>query len=304
MNSLNRFLSDHQIAFLVNENLAPYTTFRIGGPARWLALPSSARQLQLLQQWVMQNRLPFFLLGGGSNLLVSDSGFDGLVIHPRFEPELQIISQDQHFLTVELAASGQTTTLGRKISRLGYSGFEFLSTIPGSLGGALVQNAGCYGYEISQCLLEVKACQHGKELVLPAPNCDFAYRSSLFKKDNSLWISSATFRLPAASLAEIENHLADFKERRKNSQPQNHRSAGSVFKNPPGQSAWRLIDQAGLRGQQAGQAWFSPEHSNFIVNRGKARAADVYQLILLAEQKVKEQSGITLEREVILLGDF
>ncbi|AFM10865.1 UDP-N-acetylmuramate dehydrogenase [Turneriella parva] len=305
---LEEFLNAQGIRFDSDVTLKEYTTFRLGGAAKVFVQPRHADELALLQAWLAGHALPVFLLGGGSNLLVSDEGFAGVVIHPQFGEEPRILHQSTDRLQVYVPASARAPLAGKKISAKGFAGLEFLTTIPGHFGGSVIQNAGCYGHELKDSLVNVELAHQGNAQTLPNIACDFRYRDSLFKRDSSYWIAGATLELPKGDAGAIEARIAEYKARRIASQPKNRRSAGSIFKNPPAdisdKKAWQLIEAANLRGVKEGGAEISAEHCNFIVNNGHATAADVYKLIRLAEQRVFEATGVRLEREVVLVGNF
>ena len=305
---LEAFLKAQGINHNFGVSLIEYTTFRLGGPAEIFVEPKNAEELALLQSWLAAHTLPVFLLGGGSNLLLSDAGFSGVVIHPQFGEEPRILHESSDYLRVYVPASARAPLAGKKISAMGFTGLEFLTTIPGHFGGSVIQNAGCYGHELKDSLVSVELAYGGDTRTLANGDCAFHYRDSLFKRDSAYWIAGAVLELPKGDANAIEARIADYKARRIASQPKNRRSAGSIFKNPaPGvsaQKAWQLIDAAGLRGARAGGAEISAEHCNFIVNDGSATAADVHSLILLAEERVFDATGVKLEREVVLVGEF
>ncbi len=303
---LRSFLASRAIPFAENEPLFSYTSFRLGGNADIFATPQNAEQMAELQAWLLRTPLPVFILGGGSNLLISDSGFRGIVIHPALGEEPQILHRTADRLSVFVPASARAPLTGKKISALGFAGLEFLTTIPGQFGGSIIQNAGCYGHELKDTLLDVRVVRGGNINTLRNAECAFAYRDSAFKRDSTQWVAGATLELAAGDAMKIEAHIADYKARRIASQPKNRRSAGSIFKNPRAEvsdkKAWQLIEAAGLRGVKDGGAEISAEHCNFIVNNGEATAAAVLRLIELAEKRVFENSGVQLEREVVLVG--
>lgn len=300
------FLEAQKIPYRQNEPLHAYTTFRIGGKAELFAMPRHGEELALLQRHLQENPVPVFLLGGGSNLLIADAGIRGVVVHPDFGEELRIVHRSPERLVVNVPASARAPLAGKKISALGYGGLEFLTTIPGHFGGSVIQNAGCYGHELKDYLLDAEVAREGDLVRLARADCGFSYRESLFKNDSSIWVSGATLELFADDPVQIERRIADYKARRIASQPKNRRSAGSIFKNPDkrisDKKAWQLIEEAGLRGIRHGGAEISAEHCNFIVNNGNASAADVLYLICLIEQRVLEVTGVRLEREVVLAG--
>lgn len=303
---LRAFAELNGIPFVLNKSLREHTTFRLGGPADIFLTPQNADQLALLQSHLQQNAVGVFVLGGGSNILVSDAGFRGAVVHPQFGEEPAVTTRTPDRLEVKIPASARAPLAGKRISAMGFVGLEFLTTIPGHFGGSVIQNAGCYGHELRDSVLSVEAVRQGQIINLPARDCAFAYRDSLFKHNPDIWIAGATLELQAGDPVAIAGKISEFKERRIASQPGNRRSAGSIFKNPAAslssKKAWQLIDEAGLRGVREGGAEISAEHCNFIVNDGNATASAVLSLIRLIEKRVMETSGVRLEREVVLLG--
>ena len=181
---LEAFLETQRIAYERNAILKEYTTFRIGGSAAFLVQPDHADQLALLQKWLSARDLPVFLLGGGSNLLISDDGFAGVVINPHFGEEPRILHESTERLQVYVPASARAPLAGKKISALGFTGLEFLTTIPGHFGGSVIQNAGCYGHELKDSLVNVELVHVGEVAMLAKQACEFRYRNSLFKRDS------------------------------------------------------------------------------------------------------------------------
>ncbi|HMV37393.1 MAG TPA: FAD-binding protein, partial [Turneriella sp.] len=232
LRAVTAFLDSRGIAYRLGEPLHTYTTFRIGGPADIFVLPRNADELAQVQQQTALNDVPVFLLGGGSNLLVADAGFRGVVVHPDLGEEPEILHRSADRLVVRVPASARAPLAGKKISALGYGGLEFLTTIPGHFGGSVIQNAGCYGHELRDSLVTVEAVRTGQVATVSNASCEFAYRDSIFKRDNSAWIASATLELAAGDSAAIAARIEDYKNRRIASQPKNRRSAGSIFKNP------------------------------------------------------------------------
>lgn len=305
---IEAFLGASQIPFQKDFPLFEYTTFRIGGNADFFVTPKSPADMAALQGWLSERGIQVFILGGGSNLLVSDAGFRGVVIHPDLGEEFRILEQSASHLKVFVPASARAPLAGKKLSALGFQGLEFLTTIPGHFGGSIIQNAGCYGHELTDSVVSVEVVRRGDVQLLENAACEFKYRDSLFKRTPAIWVTGATLEINAGNPTEIEAKIADYKARRIASQPKNRRSAGSIFKNPAphisAKKAWQLIDEAGLRGVKHGGAEISAEHCNFIVNNGGGKAADVHALAQLIETKVFETTGIRLEREVVFVGEF
>ncbi len=283
---------------LENEPLAKYTSYRIGGPVRRLALPRSKQHLFLLGQFLIESKEPYFLLGNGSNVLAPDEGFPGLVICTRdFEPALEFLSDNR----VRASAGTLNARLLRACAEQGLGGIEALSGVPGNLGGAVFMNAGTAAGWIAQVLEAVEVVSlRGGESVLPRESLRYSYREQHFLSEGEI-VWAATLSLTRCEPDVIRMRLAEAAKRRKAAQPIELPSCGSVFRNPEGKNAWKLIDEAGLRGMIKGGARISPKHSNFIVNEGGATRADVLFLIQAAKEKVYNQSGISLQEEVILL---
>lgn len=298
---IKQFISDiAQVAFKLNEPLASYTTFHIGGPADIIVYPRNETELKLILRAASNASLPYFILGGGSNLLISDKGIRGIVIHLIGEMESIKISDDASEILVGAAASFPKLTkaaldLGWE-SALGWHG------TPGLVGGALKMNAGGKLGEIGDVVKSVRSISLSGENVFSHADAGFRYRNSSFPADAILTFAqlqcAQADRSKASKLSEKARELV---ARRKQTQPK-QRSAGSIFKNPPGEFAGRLIESAGLKGTRIGNAQISHVHANFIVNLGQATAMEVYQLSRLARETVYEQSDILLEYEVKLIG--
>ncbi|MDH5717548.1 MAG: UDP-N-acetylmuramate dehydrogenase [Spirochaetia bacterium] len=308
LNIIKNYLVKNNFSFSENELMSNYTTFQTGGLAKVMVFPKNKKELINIQEFIFKNNIPFFYLGGGSNILVSDKGIDKLIIHPKIENTYNIISENKENVIVETTAVSRGGWFAKKMQILGFSGVEFLSTIPGEIGGAVIQNAGCFGTEIKDVVCEIKAVKEGKLIVYENKDADFSYRNSFFKKNPNIWILSASFLLKKKTSKEIESLILNYKTLRLKSQPKNKKSAGSIFKNPENsisnERAWQLIEKAGLKGKSFGGAVISEKHCNFILNEKKAKSSDIYSLICLVEEEVKKKFGISLEKEVILLGDF
>ena len=275
------------------------TTWRIGGPADILLRPPTIEALQTILAFAQKRQLPLTLLGSGSNVLVSDKGLRGLVVH--LAPGLNAI--DFHGTQVTAQSGALISTLAYQAAQHSLSGLAWAEGIPGSVGGAVVMNAGAYGGRIADCLQSVTyLTPEGALHTVTAESFELAYRSSAFQSSGSI-IVSADFALTPGDRQAILAEMALYHEKRQQYQPLELPSAGSVFKNPPGQKAARLIEAAGAKGWRVGDAQVSPKHCNFIVNCGHAACADVLALMARVQQAVLAHSGILLEREVILLGE-
>lgn len=279
----------------LNEPLKKYTSFRIGGPADYYLEPLDKADLVRIVTYLQEQGFPFVMIGNGSNLLVSDDGIRGAVIN--LEKGLSSISAEGNVVAAEAGVR-----LPRFVDfciQRGLKGVEMLPGIPGTLGGAVVMNAGAYEGEISDHLVEVEVLRNGEILRVKKEDAGFSYRRSGFRRDIVL---SATFQLPEGDKAELMKVRRELLIKRNESQPLNMPNSGSVFKNPETSFAAKLIEDAGLKGKRIGGAQISEKHGNFIVNVAKATATDVLALIRLAREEVAQKSGITLELEVKLLG--
>ena len=299
---------------LENEPMNKHTSFKVGGPARYFVKAESLDDLKKALNLARKKGIPFFILGNGTNLLVSDKGFDGLVI--TLAGDFSSI-EDLGNGAFKVGAAIPLGRFARSVLKQGFAGIHKLAGIPGTLGGAIYMNAGAYGQEIGTSCTQVTVLDSdGNIREFAASECGFGYRQSIFQKNNAI-ILSATFLLPtAASLgkttADLEAELAECMAKRKASQPLNMPNAGSTFKrlsvgaaDTPAQIApGYYIEQAGLKGYRIGDAEVSTVHANFIVNAGGATASDIKQLSEFVQQKVTEKFGIKLHREIILLGDF
>lgn len=284
--------------------LAKRTTWRIGGAARWLATPGNRQELAEL--WTqIPAKIPRFLLGGGSNILVEDSGFDGVAVDlckqfNKIEPLTSSQDDPEQLLNVE--AGVKTSTLAHYARRNGLSGAEFLGGIPGSIGGAMRMNAGAHGYDIATILHSAQLLDNtGKIHDWPAEKLGLAYRTSQLPAG---WLFVAgTFKLCRGPSESIRKKMCNFNNYRRQSQPLAFASAGSTFKNPAqGPAAWQLIDAAGLRGTTIGEAQVSEKHSNFLINRGRAKSRDMLALIDRVRERVIQTTGTSLHLEIAILG--
>ncbi len=293
--------------FKENEPLSRHTYYRIGGPARLLAVPRSVEDLQWIARGIGETGIPFQVIGLGSNYLVSDDGFDGLVIKlTRIDLGVEVVSSDR----LKTGASVAVSSLLRRAAQEGWGGLEFLAGIPGSIGGVIAMNAGTHLGEAKDRVCRVEAIQvfgdnFGERLVFEGSKLKFDYRQNQFLPHGALVTSciwEITPREPAGVKADLDIILA----RRKSTQPVDYPSCGSVFKNPKahGMHAWQVLDQVGLRGYRIGDAQVAEKHSNFIINHGAATARDVRSLIDLAKTRARDQLGIELEEEVKYLGRF
>lgn len=283
---------------LYDEPMSRHTSYRIGGPADVMVCPRTVRGIQTALRVARKYGAPVFILGGGSNLLVRDGGLRGLVLN--LYGSLKEIRAEGEAVTAE--AGAKVTALVNFCARRGLAGLEPMAGVPGSVGGAVKGNAGAFGATISDHLAAVRVLElTGEERVLNREALRFAYRQSSLTEGEVL--VSATFRLRRADAAALQQKVAQILAERKAKQPVEWRSAGSVFKNPPGEFAGRLIEGAGLKGTRVGDAMISPKHGNFFLNLGRATAKDVLALIALAQERVRERTGVSLELEVRVVGE-
>jgi UDP-N-acetylmuramate dehydrogenase len=290
---------------LQDEPLARYTAARLGGPADWLYIArDSDDELADVVQAAWDADLPVRVLGGGANVLVSDSGLHGLVVINHIS---RIESGDWHDGRTVSATSGTSlTVLANRCASLGFAGMEWAVSVPGTLGGAVVNNAGAHGGDMAGIVGDVVVLEAGRGAQLyTAADMQYGYRHSVLKvrEDRRYLVLLATFILPHDEPEAIKARMAEYTAYRKTTQPAGA-SLGSIFKNPPGDYAGRLIEAAGLKGYRIGNTMVSPVHANFFMNAGQASAADYYALIRHVQQIVAEQSGVQLETEIELLGDW
>lgn len=285
------------------EPLARHTTFGIGGPADAYFVADSPEALAGAVSLCHRRQTPFFVLGSGSNVLVGDRGIPGVTIENR-ATQVEGPHPDDDQALLDAGSGASLATLARSLARQGWAGLEWAAGIPGTVGGAVVYNAGAYGGCLADVLLSVRIADGEGERQVPAADLGLTYRGSAFTRGllEGKGVLSATFRLLRGDAARLAERVSELDRRRLAAQPRG-RNAGSVFKNTPEHPAWWLIDQVGLRGQRIGDAVISPKHANFIVNAGRARAAHVRALIELARERVMARFGLELELEVALVGE-
>lgn len=284
----------------VQEPMKNHTTFRIGGPADYYLCPHSTEELQKILQICRENKIEFFILGNGSNLLVSDKGYRGVVIQ-LWKNFSDIVTEDD---AIAVKAGALLSKVAAEALEAGLTGMEFASGIPGTMGGAVMMNAGAYGGEMKDIIKEVTVLtKEGEILTLSQEEMNFGYRTSVVKEKGYVVIS-VVLQLKKGDREEICKLMNDLKERRVTKQPLDMPSAGSTFKRPEGYFAGKLIMDAGLRGFSVGGAQISEKHCGFVVNKGEATAADVLGLIKEVQKRVQEKFGVALEPEVKFLGEF
>ncbi len=300
--SVMEFIKAHvpQEDILLNEPMYKHTTFRIGGEAACFIRISSAEQLAALIPYLKQVEIPYFILGNGSNLLVGDHGYRGVILQikdkfDKIEADGTKIKAQAGALLSKVASYAQAGSL---------TGFEFASGIPGTIGGGVMMNAGAYGGEMKQVVKTVTVLnENGEIMELTNDDMEFGYRTSIIK-NKCFIVLEVELALREGEAETIKARMDELSAQRKEKQPLAYPSAGSTFKRPEGYFAGKLIMDAGLRGYCVGGAQVSEKHCGFVINTGKATAEDVSELILEVQEKVKDKFGVVLEKEVIYLGDF
>lgn len=280
--------------------MAAHTTFRIGGPADCFLQPENTEQLIRVQRYLRMVGVPFFVLGNGSNLLVSDEGYHGVIL--QIGSRMSRITAEDCRITAQAGAT--LAQVARAAMENGLTGLEFASGIPGTVGGGMVMNAGAYGGELSGVTERVTVVNRDSEIMeLDNETMEFGYRTSVIRANN-LTVTEAVFRLERGDREQILGKMEELAARRREKQPLEFPSAGSTFKRPTGYFAGKLIMEAGLRGYQSGGARISDKHCGFVINMGGATAQDVKAVIRKAQTDVKEKFNVNLETEVQFLGPF
>lgn len=295
MNELINFLKVSNIAFEENVDAKKLCSFRVGGIARVLIYPKNTDEIKGLYAYLSENKIKNILLGKGSNVLISDLGFDGAVISLG---KMNEIRADGHRVFAGAGASMFSLAVAAEKNSL--CGLEFAHGIPGSVGGGVYMNAGAYGGEMCQVIDEVLCLdiESGELYTLGNAECDFSYRHSIFKDNKNLIVIGSSFELSEGDATEIRARMDELKASRISKQPLEYPSAGSTFKRPEGYFAGKLIEDAGLKGFAIGGAQVSEKHAGFVINRGGATAKDVKDLILHIQKTVKEKFNVNLECEV------
>ncbi|MFR4947269.1 UDP-N-acetylmuramate dehydrogenase [Thomasclavelia spiroformis] len=285
-------------SIIEDEPLYKHTTYKVGGPARIYLKVKDIDSLVKTIKYCRKHRVKHMIIGRGSNLLFSDKEYEGVIISlVECFTEVKINGS-----LIKAQAGVSMISLAYQAAKIGLSGFEFMGGIPGSIGGGIFMNAGAYKYDIASVVKSVTLLNEKCEVVkYSKEQMEFGYRHSICQDRHKLIILEAEFELSAKETNEIKAVLDKRKERRMSSQPWNMPSAGSVFRNPENKSAWQYIDECGLRGYEIGGAQVSPKHSNFIVNNGYASAKDIYDLIMLVQEKVYDKFGVKLKCEVDLV---
>ena len=295
--ALRAFARPEQI--LLDEPMARHTTFRVGGPADVMFFPASAEQITAALEAAAGLGVPALVIGNGSNLLVRDGGIRGLVV--ALGEGYSAVACEGETITAQAGAS--LARVAQAAQAAGLAGLEFASGIPGSLGGGCAMNAGAYGGQLSDVLLSAQVLLDGAVRTLSRDEMEMGYRTTLPLRRGGV-VLSARFGLRRDEPEAIAARMRELNGRRRDKQPLNYPSAGSVFKRPEGYFAGALIEQAGLKGRAVGRAQVSEKHAGFIVNTGGATAGDVTALIALVQDEVEARFGVRLEPEVRILGEL
>lgn len=286
----------------VMEPMSRHTTFRTGGPSDYFVSPSEISQIQEIIDLCHKEEIPYYIIGNGSNLLVSDKGYHGVMIHLGVSFAGCSLDEESGIVTVKSGAA-----LGgvvRAVSRQGFGDFTWAGGIPGSFGGAVVMNAGAYGGEMKQVLTEVTWLdEEGRVVTTPASELNLGYRQSIFKHSRKV-VLEGKLQLEKSDPEKLLEKLDQLNQTRREKQPLEYPSAGSTFKRPEGYFAGKLIDDSGLRGYRLGGAQVSEKHCGFVINRDGATASELYALFQHIKAVVKEKFQVEMELEVELIGEF
>lgn len=293
---------------LKNEPMARHTTFRTGGPADYYIVPRNTKELAGLIRYFAINDIDYFVIGNGSNLLVSDDGYRGVIIDLGRNDDTAFTMLGYEWqgdeLIMDIGAGCLMSAVGKFAAKFGGTGFEELSGIPGCIGGACIMNAGAFDREMKDVVKNVEALdKKGSIHKLDASDIEFRYRGSSLM-DEGYIVTRAEISLSRADTEDIERKSEELLKRRQEKQPLEYPSAGSTFKRPEGYFAGKLISDAGLKGLSIGGACVSEKHAGFIVNNGGASSCDIYELMKRVQETVSDRYGVTLEPEVRLLGKF
>lgn len=310
----NKMLSEALISMLgagnvrTGELMKTHTTFRIGGAADYYVTPQAEKQIADVIAFLKKSDIKYIVIGNGSNILVSDEGFRGVVVElgDGFSDYefLQDSQDNSEEVLVKASAGMKLTRLGNQLAANGIAGFEFATGIPGCIGGAVRMNAGAYGGEFKDILVSAKVIDdEGIIRELSADELELGYRTSIVAKSNMI-VLEATLKLRKGEPDIIRNNISELAAKRRQKQPLEYPSAGSTFKRPEGYFAGKLIMDAGLRGYLVGEAQVSEKHCGFVINRGNATAADVRTLMQNVADIVEEKFGVRLEPEVKMIGEF
>ena len=297
-NNLKDMIEESRV--YVDEPMKKHTTFRVGGPADYFVVPKTKEEVKNIVALCREFDMPYYVLGNGSNLLVGDKGYRGVII--QIYKEMNHIQVEGDRMKVQ--AGALLSKIGSAAFEAGLTGFEFAAGIPGTMGGAVVMNAGAYGGEMKDVLFSVTVLTpEGEVLTLSNKELELGYRTSIVAKKNYI-VLDVTLALQKGEKDAIKARMDELRIQRTTKQPLEYPSAGSTFKRPEGYFAGKLIQDAGLRGFQVGGAQVSEKHCGFVINKENATAADVLELMRQVSAIVKEKFGVELEPEVKRLGEF
>jgi len=297
-NQLIQIIDEERV--LLDEPMKKHTTFRVGGNADYFVIPRTTEEVKGVVTLCQKENLPYYILGNGSNLLVGDKGYRGIII--QIYKEMNKITVDGDRINAQ--AGALLSKVGSVALDAELTGFEFAAGIPGAVGGAVVMNAGAYGGEMKDILASATVLtEDGEVLKLTNEKLELGYRTSIIAKKNYI-VLEAEYQLQRGDKTEIRAKMDELKTKRVTKQPLEYPSAGSTFKRPEGYFAGKLIQDAGLRGFQVGGAQVSEKHCGFVINKGDATAADIVELMNQVSEKVFQEFGVTLEPEVKRLGEF
>ena len=283
-----------------DEPMKIHTTFRVGGPASYFVTPETEEEVAKVIEVCTQENVPYYIVGNGSNLLVSDQGYEGVIIQIYKQMNRVEITENE----IHAQAGALLSMIANRAMEAELTGFEFAAGIPGTLGGACVMNAGAYGGEMKDVLKEVTVLtDEGEFLTIPKEELELGYRTSVIAKKGYIVIE-AVLELKSGNADEIRAYMDELKEKRITKQPLEYPSAGSTFKRPEGYFAGKLIQDADLRGFRVGGAQVSEKHCGFVINKDHATAADIVELMQQVSDRVEEKFGVKLEPEVKRLGEF
>lgn len=283
---------------LLNEPMNKHTSFKTGGCTDYLILPQTDVQIQSIIQILKDNKMPYYIMGNGTNLLVVDKGYEGAII--QIYNKMCNIQIENNSITAQ--AGALLSSIASKALDNHLTGFEFASGIPGTLGGAVCMNAGAYGGEMKNILIcATVLTKEGEIKTFSADKLQLSYRNSLIAKENMI-VLNATLQLEKGNFQEIKDKMEELSTQRRTKQPLNYPSAGSTFKRPTGYFAGKLISDSGLKGYSIGGAQVSEKHAGFVINKGNATAQDILDLIHYVQKTVFEKFGVSLETEVKIIG--
>ncbi len=294
---LDNFFTENEISYLENESLKKHNTFKVGGEARYIAFPNDEKQVITLLKHLEKEKIKYYFLGRGSNVIFRDEGFDGVIIKSSNLKVINFIDSN----TVYVQSGVSLNNICKVMQDNSLAGIEFCYGIPGNIGGAVYMNAGAYGGEICQAVESVKYIDENFEVkTITNKDCEFSYRNSIFQ--NKKWfILGCTLKLHTENKDIIQQFMDDIMQKRLDKQPLDMPSAGSSFKRPVGYFAAALIEESGLKGYSIGGAQISKKHAGFIVNTGNATCKDIEDLANFTEKTVFEKTGIAIKKEMIIV---